>query len=140
MAKYSGYDATLGVTSGTTYATVGQVRDIAGPSLKMDPIEVTHRGSASWREFVAGLRDGGEVSFDLVYDPDLASHAAGAAPGLPYLLAQGTLLAFRLSFPDTTPATLTFLGMVTGFEPKAPLADALTADVTIKVSGVPVWA
>lgn len=140
MAKYAGYDVALKVKSGGSYVTIAQVRDISGPALKQDAVEVTHRDGSKWREFVGGLRDGGEVTFDVVYDPDQTTQAAGSAPGLAYMLANGTLGDFQLAFPDTTPTTCQFYALVTAFSPKAPMADALTADATLKLSGAPTWA
>lgn len=140
MAKFSGYDVLLKVKQGASYVAVAQVRDLTGPGLKQDTNEVTHRDGNKWREFVGGLKDGGEVSFDVVYDPDLTTHAAGAAPGLAYMLMNGTVGDFQLAFPDPSPTTCTFNALVTSFQPNAPMGDALTADVTLKITGSVTWA
>ncbi len=140
MAKYAGYDALLKVKSGASYGTIAQVRDVAGPALKQETVEVTHRDGNKWRERVGGLKDGGEVTFDVIYDPDLASHAAGSAPGFVYMLQNGTIGDFQLVLPDATNTTCTFFALVTSVEPKAPMGDALTADVTLQITGAPVWA
>ena len=142
MARYTGYETVLSVdnTGSGSYVAVAQVRDVTGPTMQQAAVEVTTRDGNKWRQFTGGLRDGGEVTFELVYDPDLATHAAGAAPGLVNLLTTGTSRSFRLAFSDTTPATATFTALVTTFTPKAPLADAMLADCTIKVSGAVTWA
>lgn len=138
MAEYSGYAATLQVDN-SGYTTIGQIRDITGPAMALDAIDSTHRGSA-WKTALPGQLDGGEVTFDIAYDPDLATHAAGAAPGLVYYMVNRTQKSFRVNFPDSTPATATFTGFVTKFTPKEPQNDLLTADVTIKVGGAITWA
>lgn len=139
MAEYWGYDATLSYGDGApteAFTAVGQLRDLDGPSLSAATIDVTHRGTTKWAKFIGGLKDGGEVSFDIVYDPDLASH--DDSTGLPSFL--GELKNWRVTFPDTTPTTCTFPAVLTGFNPTAPMADALTAAVTLKVAGAPAWA
>jgi len=142
MAKFTGVSVTLATEIASVYTVIAQVRDIAGPNQSTDTIETTSRDNANlYKSYLAGMRDGGEVTFDLVYDPDLATHSAASAGGLVKLLQDGTLNNFRLSFPDAAPATtVTFAGIVTNFAPKAPMNDAFTADVTIKVSGRPTWA
>lgn len=142
MAKYTGLPVTLATEIASVYTTIAQVRDITGPNLSTDVIETTSRDNANaYKSFLAGLRDGGEVTFDIVYDPDLTTHSASSAGGLVKLQQDGTLNNFKLTFPDSAPATtVTFAGIVTAFNPKSPMNDALAADVTIKVSGKPTWA
>jgi len=144
MAKYAGYGVTLqvdidGAGAGTA-AEIGQVRDISGPGLSRDTIETTARDSTNnWREYIKGLKDAGEVSFDILFDPDLTTHAK-ATGILADLWDDSTIASWIVTFPDTTPTTWTFDGIVTAFEPKAPMDGELSADVTIKVSGEPVIA
>lgn len=133
MAEYAAFGTTLGmdISSSTSFTALAQIRDISGPSLAKGTAETTHRNSTGrWRTFVSTLRDGGEITFDLVFDPDDASHALMLTA-----FEENNGQNFRVTFPDATPATWTFLGEITAFEPSAPMEDALTASVTIKVSG-----
>lgn len=132
--EYSGYGVSLGIYNGSTYDAVAQVRDISGPGATLDTIEVTHRDSGGVKEYVGGLLDNGEVTFDIIYDPDDTTHDDGAN-GLQGLQIAKTVKQMRLTLPDATPTTFTFNALVTKFEPKAPLNDAFTADVTLKVTG-----
>ena len=100
-------------------------------------IDASTRDSRA-RKFVPGMYDGGEMSFDIAYDPDAATHAATGS-GLVALQLGSTVSSWVLTFPDTTPATCTFSGFITGFNVKAPMDDLLSADVTVKISGAPVW-
>lgn len=137
MAKYNALGTTIGVdmSGGTTFVTIGQVRDISGPSLGRDTVETTTRDSSNaWREFIKGLKNAGEVTFEVVFDPDLSSHSY-ATGILSDFASESTLAKWRISFPDTTPTTFTFGGIVTTFETSMPMEDALTASVTIKVTG-----
>lgn len=137
--KYSGFAAVLQTTIVATLTDIAGVRDISGPSMSADTIEVSSRDNI-WKEYVAGQRDGGEVTFDLVYDPDSATHLATTAGGLAKDLMAGTTQAFKLKFADTTPATATFSAIVTKFTPKAPYNGLQSADVTLKVTGAITWA
>lgn len=135
MAKYTAYESVLRVnTVTTTFVDVGQVRDISGPSMTQDAVEVTARDTSKWRTFTPGLRDGGEVTFDLIYDPNLASHSAtNTTTGLVNFLLTGTEKTFRLVMSDSN--YFSFSGIVTAFTPESPLEDAMTASCTIKVTG-----
>ena len=135
MAKYTAYESVLRVnTVSTTFVDVGQVRDISGPSMTQDAVEVTARDTNKWRAFTPGLRDGGEVTFDLIYDPNLASHSAtNTTTGLVSFLLTGTAKTFRLDMSDSN--YFSFSGIVTAFTPESPLEDAMTASCTIKVTG-----
>lgn len=140
MAEYSGYGATLSIYITNAYTAIAQIRDITGPSMALDAVEVSHRDSA-WKKFVAGQIDGGEVTFDLIYDPDSTTHVAGSRGGLNYALTTRQREQFKVTFPDAAAATTAiFYGYVTKFTPKEPMNDALTADVTIKVDGAITWA
>lgn len=138
MAEYSGFAAKLQVQEGT-FTDIAQVRDISGPSMTLDTTDASHRGSA-WKNVVPALIDGGEVTFDIAYDPDLSTHSAAAAPGLPYYMIQRSMKTYKVLFPDATPASASFSALVTKFTPKAPYAGLLTADVTLKISGAITWA
>lgn len=74
MAKYTGTGVALAIEIASVYTVVAQVRDIAGPNQSSDVIETTSRDNANlYKTYLAGLRDGGEVTFDLVYDPDIVT-------------------------------------------------------------------
>lgn len=123
---------------GATPTTIARVTGISGPSYEMDTIDVTaHDSSTSYfREYIAGLRDAGEVTFDLNYDPDGTTHKH-ASGGVPYLLEQGTLEDFEIVFPDGT--EVAFEALVISWEPDMPFDDKMTASATLKISGKPTW-
>ena len=137
--KYSGFAAKLQISISAVYTDIAGVRDISGPSMSQDTIEASSRDN-NWKEFVGGLVDGGEIAFDIVYDPDTPTHLAGTAGGLVKDLIAGTMQAFKLKFADTSPATATFSALVTKFTPKTPYNGLQSADVTLKISGAITWA
>lgn len=131
MAKYSGF-GTLLKRSGTTIA---QVQTIGGPGLALDTEDVTsHDSTGGWEEVVGTILRSGEVSLDIVYDPAHATHKYSAG-GLLHDLVSRTAVSYSLVFPDTGSTTWSFSALVTGFEPSAPVDGALTAAVTMKVTG-----
>jgi len=118
------------------FTTVAQVVTIGGPSLAQDPIDVTNHSSLeAWKEFVGGLKDGGEVSLEINYDPATPTHNATA--GLIKSLEDQTVDNYQIVFSDTANTTWTIPALVTGFETGAPVDGKLSASVTLKVSGKP---
>ena len=52
------------------FTTIAEVTNIAGPTLSTEMIDVTNHSSASnFREKIASLKDGGEVTFSINYLP-----------------------------------------------------------------------
>lgn len=141
MAEYTGFAGSLKTEISSVYTTIAQVRDINGPNMSRDTVEVSSRDSTGQaKEYLAGMLENGEVTIDIVYDPDTQTHSASSAGGLATLLTAGTLNNFRVSFADTTATTATFAGLVTSFQPTMPLNGAQTASVTLKISGQITWA
>jgi predicted secreted protein len=97
---------------------------------------VTARDTNKWRTFTPGLRDGGEVTFDIIYDPALTSHSASnTTTGLVYFLLNGTTKTYRLVMSQAGGTYFQFSAIVTAFSPETPLEDAMTASVTLKITG-----
>lgn len=141
MAKYAGIDALLQVSISSSFTTIGQVRDIKGPSMALNPIEVTTRDSTSkHKEYIAGLREAGEVTFDLVLDGDLATHSMTVAGGLGTYLQAGTIGSYKLTFADVSPVVATFSALVIKYEPELPYAAEQKASATLRITGVITWA
>lgn len=106
---------------------------ISPPGLKRETIDTTaHDTPYGWMTFIGGLRDGGEVSIDLNYDPGVHDElVADLDDPLPR--------NYRIVFPDDLDTTWNFQAVMTGFEPDAPYDDKLTASVAFKVSGKPTF-
>jgi len=115
------------------FVTVAQVSDISGPSLSMDTIDVTtHDSPGAWREFIAGLKDPGEVSLEIVYDPAGVTHIA-----LKDDITNRTRRNFLIVFPDASATQWNFAAYVTDFEPAMGVEDAMMASVTLKLTSQP---
>jgi len=148
MAEYAGYRVLLKrlTTPPSTFTAIAQVADLSGPSIESDPIEVSHRADGDpanmWRRYVAGMKDGGEVTFETIFDPDEPSHDPTLSTSLYALAASGDPDTFQVDFPGqgSDRTTATFDAYVTNMGIEAPLEDGLTQDVTLKVSGPVAWA
>ncbi len=112
---------------------IAQVQSISGPGLALDTEDVTsHDSPGGWEEVVGTILRSGEVSLDIVYDPKDATHKY-ATGGLLHDLANRVTTTYTLTFPDST--SWSFSALVVGFEPSAPVEGALTASVTLKLTG-----
>lgn len=138
MTKYQGFLTTLqwDPAGGTALQTIGQIRDISGPEISRGEIEVTTRDSTEyWQEFLKGFKNGGNVTFDVVLDLALASHGTAATGLLWDLQNESTIPAWQMNFPGSK--TCSFDGFVTAFPPATPMTDAMTAGITVKITGKP---
>lgn len=116
------------------FATLAEVTAITPPAMSRDTVDATHMESpGAWREFIAGLKDGGEVSLELNFIPGgTAASALTAELDLDGPLA---LKNRQILFPDGS--YFSFAGILTGFEPDAPIDDKMSASVTFKITGKP---
>jgi predicted secreted protein len=129
----------MGVFAHGTTLTLGsdliaELTNVSGPTIAVDTIDVTSHDSADkFREFVAGLKDGGEISVE--------GNLITAVQGNLILtnVASGDEEDVIITFGDG-PATFTCKGFATAFEPGAPHDDKLSFSATFKITGKPVLA
>lgn len=125
-----------GATPTPAFTTVFEALSISGPGMTADVIDVTsHSSTGGFREFIGGLKDGGEVTFDVNLSPQHVTHNDTSATGLRKLLQDGTVRAFKMIYTDTGNSEDTFNGVVVGFEVSAPVDSQLMASMTIKITG-----
>ena len=120
-------------TSGGTFASVGSIRDVVPPPLSRDAVESTDMDSPErWNEYIGGMKDAGELSFDMTFDPGSSEHTA-------FMTDLNTDEAgyYKLIFPDSS--EWGFSALLTGYEPDVPIKEKMTANVTFKLSGKPGW-
>ena len=173
MAGFSGHGAGLFVIPDVataiaetvaTWTKVGNTRDISGPSLSTNDVDVTNNDSENhFKEYIAGLIDPGEVTFDIVLDPDERTHIgtsnsllaweldrlvrhwrlllpidgdlvmAKAGGSGLYTVASG--IATTGSFDATKDTFIKFDGFVKGFDIATPMEEAIMASLTIRTTG-----
>ena len=115
-----------------TFATIVNVSNITGPNMVLNTIDVTtHDSPGAMRESIASFIDGGDVTLELVFDPDAATHLAIIAD----LQARRYRRNFRIIFPDLTATQWDIPGIVTAFSVGLPVDGAMTASVTITAAG-----
>jgi hypothetical protein len=121
------------------FTTIAEVTDISGPTLALDPLDVTaHTSPAAFREFIGGLLDGGEVTFTINYVPTDSTH--DNSTGILSDLAGRVTSNWKLIFPDTGATEWTFAAFLTAFESTEPVDDRLSAEITLKLTGQPTLA
>lgn len=133
----SGRDAfgTQFIRNIATPETVGNVSNLSGPNRERTSIEVTAHDSANkYREFVKGLKDGGEVVLTINYDPTLTSMT-----GLEDDYEDEALNPYQVVIlPGTADEhTWDFSGLITNIGDEFPVDGRMEREVTIKVSGQP---
>ena len=115
---------------------IGGLKSISGIEISADSIDVTDLGnSTGYKESLPGFKDGGEVACSGFMD--------GADEGqtqLYTLLNSGAVVTCTIKFPTAIGKTWTFQAGVTKFATGVSVEDAITFDVTLKVSGQPVLA
>lgn len=122
--------------AGVNYANVAYIKSIGGPGLALDVEDVTtHDSTDAWEEVVATILRSGEVSLDLVYDPNNSTQSASAGGLIDYAENKKTAY-FDVQFVNTY--HWLFPAVVVSFEPDAPVDGALTAACTLKISGKPI--
>lgn len=130
MAGEDAFGTQLQRFNGSSFDTIASVTSMSGPGISRETIDVTaHDSTDGWMEFLGGLKDGGEVTFDINRRPaihdELLDDFEDTEPR-----------TWRLEWPSGT--AWTFDAILTGYEPDSPYDDKLSASVTLKVSGKPV--
>lgn len=129
----SAFDTILSVDktgASTTFTEIALVLNVDGPSNEVGSVETTHLRSPR-KTYVPGLPDGGELSFEVEYDPADADHAF-----LRGLADAPEVLFWRVTYPTSPAIHHTFQGFLTGFQPSAGgPEEVLSASVTVKVTG-----
>lgn len=113
---------------------VGEVITISEPSRTKDTVDATNMDSPdAYREFISGLKDGGEVplEFNRIQD-DEGQMALEAA-----FEYQGSIWV-ALTIPTVPPVRWMVQGIVTNREGETPMDDKMTANASLKVTGKPI--
>ncbi|MFD6421705.1 phage tail tube protein [Streptomyces sp. NPDC060198] len=122
-------------TGSGSYTTIANVSDISGPSRSREAIEVTsHDSPNKYREFIKGLKDGGEVEITINYDPGSPSHTALDAD-----FEEDDLRNYQVVLLPGEPDehTWEFAALITDLGDEFPTDDKAERTATFKVSGKP---
>jgi len=121
------------VTAGL-FTDLGEVFNITAPSSTVDQVDVSHMLSPNrTREFIDGLIDPGECSFEMNYIPGSAADLALLAVlNLP--VGTNRTQTCRIVYPNGVSDT--FEANLQSYEPNLPTDDKMTANVSWRVSGI----
>lgn len=113
-----------------------EITNITPPQPSRDSIDASHELSPdSYREFIAGLTDAGEVSIEFNWNPQSAVTGIAALYTELALPSASATKTRRIVFPNGS--TMEFEAFCTGISPEIPLDDKMTATATFKVTGRP---
>jgi len=111
---------------------IAEITEVGGPNKAKEMVEVTHLKSPDkYKEFIGGLKEAGTCSLSMnftkatydIMDADFESD---------------TKQNYQIVLPDEIMTTIEFEGNVSELGLAIPVADKITSDVTIQISGKPV--
>jgi len=117
------------------FTLIAEITSFTGPTETAKQIDVTSFDSTS-REFIGGLRDGGEISIEFNFVGKNAQQQ-----GLRSDLANRVKRNFKLLLTDdpTTPTQVAFAAVLTSFSVKGGVDAAVVGSASMKLSGDPTW-
>lgn len=117
------------------FTTVPGCQRLSGPDVKVELNDVTsHDSTGGFREFLPGLKDGDNVTAEMLWVPSNTVHK-----GIRVDAYAATLRNWQLVFPDTADDQVDYAGYVTGFPPVANVGEPMRNTLTVKVTGQPTW-
>lgn len=118
-----------GDSSPLTFQDIPEISTFNGPGGAGQVIDVTDLSSEAI-EKIMGLRDEGQLTFDINYIPGNAVHAALRADR-----DNAGLTKFKIIFPDDEETTWSFDAFVTGFTVSGGVNAPVKASITLEITG-----
>lgn len=130
QTKYEIWDASAAPAA---FVEIAEVFNVTPGEASADRIDVTnHQSPGRRREYISGLIDSGEASFELNWVPGSDSDVL-----LRELFASGDVVQHRITFPNNV--TVTYDASIIGYSKAVPVDDRMTATITVAVSGAETW-
>jgi len=127
-AAISGFRTILRYAAGTV---VGKLTNIAGIEMKADTIDVTsHASPGGFKEFIAGLKDAGEVPIEGNFSRGDSGQVALLAS-----YESGAVEEMEIEFPDGS--IWAFDAIVTSYGNATPMTDKIGFKSSLKITGQP---
>ncbi len=124
----------MSATSPVSYTTIRGVEGFQGPTASKPDIDVTAIDDTA-AQFLAGIPDYGNVTFDLFWDPAESNHQTLKAA----FDEVGSRTYFQIVASDSGAAVGLFVGEVKGWEHDFSKGAAAKVRVTVKLSGAITW-
>jgi predicted secreted protein len=137
MAANDGFGYILERDDGAAgFDQIAQFRDTGGPDLQRDTIDVTSKSSTNKiREFIGGLRNSGEVTGNILFDYDEATHAQLITD-----YASDAAVGYRISHGDTGATVSTFSALLTRLALNGAMEGEISGDISMQISGAVTFA
>lgn len=120
-------------TGAGAFAAIASVSDISGPERSREEIEVTaHDSPDKYKEFVKGLKEAGEVTITLNYDPGQSTHRDLDADFEEEAPRDYQLVVLP---GDADQLTVDFSGLITGLSEAYPVDDKMECEATFRITG-----
>ena len=120
---------------GTTDGFDADIVAVNGYNTQRTSIDVSHLNSPNqWKEFLAGMKDAGEISIDVHHDANIDIDET-----LYDLETDALTLTFPLKAGQTNPATFECQAFCSGYQMNGPLDDRIAATVSFKLTGQPTF-
>jgi predicted secreted protein len=116
------------------FATIAEITSIGGPELSTEEIDVTNLDSSGgFKETIAGAKDPGSVSLEMNWIKGTQQISVRDK------LATGAAGVYKITWSDSPNTVAEFTAIVTAFSMNTEPSAALTASITLKISGQVTW-
>ena len=123
MAAITANTTTISIDGGST--DIADVTSISPISLSLATLDTSNLDS-TWRTFIGGIKDGGECTFEINYDPVSASHVTIEAA------IDGTAKSIKVTFSDGK--AMDFSAVITSYSVTAAMDSVVTASLGMKIT------
>lgn len=127
-----GTEFSMEATAGGVMTALGEILSITTPSVTIDEVEATHMGSTGgFREYITGLKDGGEGEITMNYVPGSATDLL-----ITTALTDGEVRGYTIVIPDgDTGWEITGDLIVRSYSKDIPIDDRMTATMGVRFTG-----
>ena len=136
-----GFGVTLARGNGASpevFTDIAELMDLSPPSMTKDQVEATHTKSPDgFREYIPGLKDGGEFSATMNFLPSDTTQGNTAGGLMHDFINESETRNWRITYPGSPAVTWTFRATVIGYEVATPMDDKMTLVATFRVAGAP---